>query len=313
MIPFTQTQMWAGINSYYNALEPRIIGNSDIYCLFGYDKKNASWTSFGGPIFFSKPSIKNLTYILSTILEKAKKDNIYSINLRSLFPLRKWEASIETEFIKFGFTHQKWETLIIDLNSPEEVIYKNFKHSARKGIKKAQSLNIRVEKCDSFDIYFSEFLIPYFKATDRLLKDKVFYKKGWDLDVQNIYSYWVAKDSAGEVLGFLGTYRYDNVATEIMSALSPLAFKQKIPVQDIMHWEIIKYHKNIGDSYFDLAGFNPNPLSEKEKNIKRFKEKWGGEVYDVSSYMIDNKSLVKKIILKIKRFLNSFKKYFAHA
>ena len=31
---------------------------------------------------------------------------------------------------------------------------------------------------------------------------------------------------------------------------------------------------------FDLAGFNPNPTSEKEKGIEKFKRKWGGKKYD---------------------------------
>ena len=32
--------------------------------------------------------------------------------------------------------------------------------------------------------------------------------------------------------------------------------------------------------YYDLAGFNPNPISEKERGIEKFKRKWGGKKYD---------------------------------
>ena len=32
--------------------------------------------------------------------------------------------------------------------------------------------------------------------------------------------------------------------------------------------------------YYDLAGYNPNPQSEKEKGIMRYKKKWGGKDFE---------------------------------
>jgi hypothetical protein len=129
--------------------------------------------------------------------------------------------------MEWTFRRRVLETLIIDLSLSEETLFKNFEHSARKGIKKSNSLGVKVERCDSFENYFSEFLVPYSKVTNRSLRDKDFYKNVWDLDNQNVYGYWVAKDNEGELLAFLGSYRYDKVATEIMSAITPLGYEKK--------------------------------------------------------------------------------------
>lgn len=301
MIPFTQTLFWAELNSYYHGLLPKTVKNCNISCLFGIDNHCASWTSFGGPILYEDTTPEEFESFLIELISQAKTDRIHHVNLRSLFPLRPWQPEFEKRLLKLGFIQQEWKTFIIDLREAEDAIFKNFEHSARKGIKKAISLGVEVQRCESFEIYFSQFLIPYLKATNRQIREKEFYKTVWELESNNYYNYWIAKDNSGEILGFLGSYHYNGIATEITSALTPLAFARRIPVQDILHWEIIRHHKNLGDSYFDLAGFNPNPVSEKEKNIKRFKEKWGGKVYDVSSYIIDMRPFTQKLISKIIR------------
>ncbi|HQS83359.1 MAG: hypothetical protein B7Y25_00250 [Alphaproteobacteria bacterium 16-39-46] len=301
---FMQTLMWGTLNQHVNGLNPVVIENESASCLFSFDKKNRLLTSFNGPVINKHITLHAFQNFLEKIYHFTHNNKIDYINLKSLFPLRQWAPWIEEELIKSGFARQEWKTLIVDLTSTQEALLKSFEHSARKGIKKAQSHGVQVERCDTFEEYFSKFLIPYFKSTNRALKEKEFYRKGWDLDSENVYNYWISKSFEGELLGFLGTFRYDGLATEIMSALTPLAFEKKIPVQDLLHWEIMNYHKDLGDTYFDLAGFNPNPISEKEKNIKRFKEKWGGEIFDISSYIFDNRSFGQKVISRIRAKLH---------
>lgn len=293
MISFTQTNLWAELNEYVNEMKPYKFDHGNISCLFGYDLKDASITSFGGPVVPPDSSLSEFSEFINKLVANTK--SIYKVNFRALFPLRQWSTDYEQELIKVGFKKEEWKTFIIDLSISEENLLKNFEHATRKGIKKAQNLGVQITKCHSFEEYYADFLIPYLKATNRPTKEKSFYKKAWELDSGGYYGYWIAKNFEGTPLGFLGSYRYDNVAMEIMSALTSLAWQQKIPVQDLMHWEIIKHHKILGDLYFDLAGFNPNPISEKEKNIKRFKEKWGGQVYDTSSYTLDRRPFIKRI------------------
>ncbi len=300
MIPLTQTPLWANLNEYFNGIEPYEFTQRGVSCLFGYGNKSRSITSFGGPVISSNESEEDFEIFLKELLQKLRSENIGQVNFRALFPLRKWPESYETKLLNSKFQHHQWKTYIINLKPSEDELFKNLQHAARKGIKKAQQLGVCIYMCESFEDYYTKFLVPYLNSTKRSIKEKIFYQEGWELDKDKCYSYWVAKDQNGEALGFLGSYRYDGVATEIMSALTPLAWERKIPVQDLLHWEIIKYHKNRSDLYFDLAGFNPNPTSEKEKNIKRFKEKWGGIEYDTSSYTLDLRSPLKKLLCKIR-------------
>ena len=46
---------------------------------------------------------------------------------------------------------------------------------------------------------------------------------------------------------------------------------------DLLKWEVILWGRQQGYSYYDLAGLNPrDDATEKERQIARFKRKWGG-------------------------------------
>jgi hypothetical protein len=304
-ISFTQTSTWASMNRYYNGLEPVYLDAPGVFCWFGYDKKHSTLTSHGGPVIQENLTLETTHDFLNLLLKFSQNKAIKEVHFRALEPFSQASINFKDIFEKYGFQRQAWQTLIIDLSPPEEALFMNLEHSARKGIKKAISLGVQVESCDSFEEYHANYLVPYLSTTNREYRGEAFYKEGWELDTDNIYKYWVARSAEGELLGFLGTYSYDGVATEIASALTPLAFEKKIPVQDLLHWEIIKYHKNKGDHYFDLAGIHPNPTTTKEQNIRKFKEKWGGTLYDVPTYSLDNRSFLHKLINKIRAKLHA--------
>lgn len=300
---FPQTNTWGLLNQHYNNLEPVIVTMPQISCLFGLDYKK-SLISFNGPEIISSATEHDFKNFLNEVLVIADLNKVSQIRFNSLPPLRCWPEHIEETLLSAGYIRQEWKTFIIDLGVTEDDLFRCFDHAARKNIKKALAYNIKIESCSDFTQYYRDFIIPYCDATKRELKSQDFYRYGWDLDVDNIYRYWIAKSSEGDILGLLGTYRFNSIATEISSALTKLAYEQKIPAQDLLHWEIIKHHKQLGDSYLDLAGFSPNPNSLKEQNIRRFKEKWGGSEYDCSSYYLDLRSNWKKSLNRFKRILN---------
>ena len=53
--------------------------------------------------------------------------------------------------------------------------------------------------------------------------------------------------------------------------------KNNLYSQDLIKWKIIEWGIDNKMNFYNLAGFNPNPTSEKEKGILRYKKKWGGE------------------------------------
>ena len=297
---FTQTKIWADINQHCNGIEPIFINHSNVSCLFGLDEKNKSLVSYGGPVVSDKCRVEEFNSFLSEVINLSAMHRVQFVTFRTLHSLRFNPNFLEDSLINKKFKKKNWLTFLVNLLPSEEFLLKSFQHAARKGVKKGGRLEIQVKRCETFDNYYEKFLKAYLSNQKQELKNKSFYKRYWELDKKNIYNYWIAYSKDNETLGFLGTYSYQGVATEIMSAITPLAFQKKIPVQDIVHWEIMKFHKNKGDLYFDLAGFNPSPTTDKEKNIKRFKEKWGGDISDCSSFVYEKKSVLYKLISKFK-------------
>jgi lipid II:glycine glycyltransferase (peptidoglycan interpeptide bridge formation enzyme) len=79
-------------------------------------------------------------------------------------------------------------------------------------------------------------------------------------------------------------YVFNGVATETASALTAHAYSQKIPAQDLLHWEMMLEAKRMGCHTFNLAGVSPNPIDPKSEGIRRFKEKWGGTFFEYTRF-----------------------------
>ena len=63
--------------------------------------------------------------------------------------------------------------------------------------------------------------------------------------------------------------------------------------------KILKLMKEKLHNFNDKSGKSLKGSLEKDNNIKRIKEKWGGVEYDTSSYTLDRRSPVKKLFHKL--------------
>jgi lipid II:glycine glycyltransferase (peptidoglycan interpeptide bridge formation enzyme) len=113
----------------------------------------------------------------------------------------------------------------------------------------------------------------------------------------------VVENGDKDILACLGMYVFNSVATENASSLSPLAYQNKIPAQDLLHWEMMLEAKRMGCHTFDMAGVNPNPQTPKESGIRRFKEKWGGKYVEYNIYHKDMMPWLNKGVRIIKPFV----------
>ena len=71
----------------------------------------------------------------------------------------------------------------------------------------------------------------------------------------------------GQVVGTLGCYWWDGVATEVMSSIRPSA--RGLQVQEPLHVAVMDYARQLGCHTFDLGG-------EGTPGIGNFKSKFGG-------------------------------------
>lgn len=311
---FCQTSQWAKIHQKINCVNPYWITienekrNRVLGALFGYKKSGLECIE--GPAVSQLNAVDYFSHFLNEVEDLSKKISAQYIKFHGILPLYfLTDDKIKILFKKFNYVENQWLTALIDLKKPPEILMKSIHHSARKGIKKCLELGIEIKECKTLEEYKTDFHEPFFETRRQLkqsvpenYKDRIW----WDIDKSKNYRYFVACDSNNRVLGLLGTYSFNGVATEIMSERTELARAQKWPVQDLLHWHVFNVHRDLGDSFFNLAGFNPKPKDEKEMGIRKFKEKWSGEVKTVSSYYKECAKLypmLKRKLRAVKYFL----------
>lgn len=177
-----------------------------------------------------------------------------------------------------NFLMIEWGTYLIDLRKTKEEIYKKIdKHSGQKNIKRSKNRGVRIEEINENS------LIDYVNLKNETINDP--YKK---IDNSDALRYWRLLKPVGYsgylakkddvVLGGLMFSSFNKLIIEGGVVRTVEDVKKKLYSQDLIKWNIIEWGVENKMKFYDLAGFNPHPQSKKEEGIKRYKEKWGGEL-----------------------------------
>jgi len=201
-----------------------------------------------------------------------------------------------------GVTAQPRGTFIIDLTQPLEKIWDNFDYSLQKQIKKAENLGLMIKKIDDFDDFKKYYdLLKSFRS---VLKFKTAsfksVKKLWQTlhqnDLQNsCYEVFLCRDKENRILAGMGIMINpdEKIFIEVAAARSQYAITNKLPDNNFLKWQIIKWGQQNGFRHYNLAGVELNPTpGSKEEGIYRFKKKWGGQFvywYSYEKYFPQNR------------------------
>lgn len=173
---------------------------------------------------------------------------------------------------------EEWATLIVDLQQGEDALWRNLKKTARKAIRSAQEKGISVRQIgspDEFPAYFD------FASRCAARYGKKLYFKDLEISWRRLHDSAVFEifiaENDGEPIVSLGVWGYNGIIAELGSFQSERSFSEKLYGGDLIKWEVLRWGSMHGYRAFDLAGVNPNPLTEKERGIRQFKEKWGGQ------------------------------------
>jgi len=249
--------------------------------------------SSGGPVILDESRTEEIFSSLLEWLNKYVKENhVRSIQLTPFSYNESYtdNPSIEKIFGSFGYSSKRWATYLVDLKQDEEKLWYYIKHSARKSLNQVMKMNLMVKKAENYEEYIEKFLLPYNQMEKEFGRAEIplwYVEKLEDSDLKDKYYHYFYAEMDGNIAGVLGMYVYNGYAGEIMSSTSQYAYDNKIYAQDLLHWEMFKFAKKLGCHTFDLAGVNPNPQTDKERGIKQFKEKWGGEYREYSMYDLD--------------------------
>jgi Acetyltransferase (GNAT) domain len=326
---FGQTGHWARIHETINGaapycLEVRDGGRRIAAALFGYRRQNSATLRdlataaikgrggalecFGGPVITSAAPLPALERILDEADRLARRLMVRQVTFSAPPTTARWplSAGMESVFAARGFRATSWLTSLVEVARPDNAMLASFRQSARKGIRRCQELGIAVRECCDAADYLENFSHPLF-ATRRSLglaiRPEIENAQWWDIDRTRQYRYFIALDRDGRVLGTLGTYRWNGVATEIMSERTMPAREARMPVQDLLHWHAFRTHRDLGDRLFDLAGYAPAPANPKEEGIRSFKEKWAGRPVAIPRFERRSEPLQYRVARSIYRKL----------
>lgn len=228
-------------------------------------------TWFSPPIVQDKLSEENYLEIKKMFYEKFDQKSIYNA------PIFDQDKS----FLKMCYVRQ-WATAILDFeNKSYDEIYLKFKRQARKSIDKTLDMGIVVKKLTYENIpQYVKWLKEVQNETGKnyYLNESLFYRE-YDLFSQKKYFFEIFIAFQGNrMLGSLGIWGFDDYVSEWGAYTSAYAKEKKIYIQDLIKDEIVKFCLVNKIKKFDLSGYNPqSDASQKEKAIRQFKEKWGGD------------------------------------
>ncbi|WP_010094018.1 peptidoglycan bridge formation glycyltransferase FemA/FemB family protein [Ornithinibacillus scapharcae] len=190
-------------------------------------------------------------------------------------------------FPKGGFLHSYGQTLVIDLDRPEEEIFTDIHKNARYKINRAS-------KRDPIQYY--ELISPkedeirkFLAFFDRFAKYKNLPKgnfgrlKGLSDQDSLIISY--VTDESGNVLCYHAYVKADTYCSLLYSASARFDNKQ---IRNLigranryLHWQDMKSFRKLGIKWFDFGGLFVHTDASDEDSINRFKMEFGGQVVDV--------------------------------
>lgn len=173
-----------------------------------------------------------------------------------------------------------WGTYMINLNhSPEEIYKKIDKSNARKNIERSIKRGVEIEEITekTLDDFFDLVLESRTFSVDQEHERKMLHKR-WKIFKPLGFSGFLAKRSETYVGGLMFSYVNGHII-ESGVARSTMDTQEKLYSQDLIKWKIIEWGSLNKMKFFNLAGFNPNPKTNKEQGIQQYKKKWGGDEF----------------------------------
>lgn len=237
----------------------------------------------GGPIELSltghSESIKGMYETLIRFCRNRKvmgisqlKPNIYSDDTT-------FEETCQT-CRSLGFSVEMHATYVVDLRRSEEDIWSSFAREARKNVRKCQRENVIVTRAESSDDVKSYHeLLFRFRANRKLAEGDVKqYLALWRFLHQDREVEFFLAWHGDRIIGGMGVFNFNGIIEEFAVARDEgYCREHRLYPGDAIKWAIMCWGMEVGARKYDLSGVSPTPQSEKEFNIRRFKEKWGGD------------------------------------
>ena len=206
-----------------------------------------------------------------------QKNEMYTL-IRNLYDTTFLSSTLKDA----GYIYEEHLNFLIDLDRPEEEIWRNIHKSRRKGINRARKKGIIIEEVKDKNILpiFYRIVEETYKNARVPLVDKSLFESAFDILVpKNRAKFYIVKYEDTFIgARLVTTYKkvvFDWYAGALINYLP-------IYVNEALVWHILKEGANSGYFTFDFGGAgNPN----EGYGVREFKRRFGGRMVNFGRYM----------------------------
>lgn len=248
---------------------------------------------YKGP--FIEDSDENKLSVFEEILDQieglAKKNSMVSVEFTLPDELLERKEFIECLMAR-DYHIKRSASYLLNIQDIKKV-FQGFDHSLKKQIKKCERLGMVFDEAKELDDLKKYWQLVNHSRKRNGLSSVRFCK------IKNIFDelgqnckFFFAEYNKKAVAG-LAIIFYGDYMEEILAGSSDDVYIQKIPANDFLKWEIIKWGSKRNIKTYDMGGIPVPPYNDKEKRLLQFKKKFGGKYFENPVF---NKEFRPKII-----------------
>lgn len=250
---------------------------------------------FYGPIIHDEDNYQKILSLILNGLDKISRDNNVIMIRGSVPPQTK--NNNDQQFIEHGYEKQNWATYITNIEQNEEKFYNDLNKSTRYDIRKSEKNGLEFVIADDVSLAIEFSKLKDMSRRENGEKSSInekFIKKRWkNLNENKFAKLFIAKYKGDVIAGVYCIFLNGNVIQH-----SVVNSQKNLEAGTFLTWNIIKWCIKNKMKTFDVAGVNPNPMNNKEKQINYYKSKWNSKKNNYSIYeKILNKRKIKMATL----------------
>lgn len=247
-----------------------------------------------GPLVLSNqigPERSNIESIyrglLTSVVRKTSRDKCYAIK----FARPHFFADNVKSFSSLGFENKRMGTLLVDLDKPEQDLWKELRKDARTNVRRGVGQGVYVSKVSKIreleEFYYLN--IQSSKRANTKLYPFSYFLSLWDsfspLDKIAIFIARIKDKTASGALCLM----HNGIIHLLTLGDSDFARSNRIRSSDVLIWNIINWAREQNFKYFDLSGVELHKIDAGDKKaygIYKFKAKWGGKLVEYHDYKL---------------------------
>ena len=247
-----------------------------------------------------RPSLRRK--ILNTIITELNKiGKKYKIKNYNAFthPLvlnRKYEISSKNQFelLSFNPKVKVINTLIMCLNSSENILNENLSKYRKKNIKKSLKKDLKFEIFNGdteksvLKKIFKDFKKLHFKSAGKLTRPNKTWRIMFDLILKN-KSDLFSLSKANKNISYLYCGKHKNFSWG-WSQVNDDKYEKDYMPRHLLEWKTILYYKKLNFEFYEIGERfyfdSKSKISKKQINISEFKEKYGSDNFPKAYFKI---------------------------